>query len=139
MRFLLRVVVSAAALAVATWAVPGIQLLAGSDWSKTGTLLGVAAIFGVINAILKPLIKVIGCAFYVLTFGLAALVVNGLLLWLTSVVAGDLTLPFHVTGFWPAFWGAIIVGLVSWVLHLIIGDERRQRREPPAVRVVKVR
>jgi putative membrane protein len=139
MRFLLRVVVSAAALAVATWAVPGIQLLAGSDWSKTGTLLGVAAIFGVINAILKPLIKVIGCAFYVLTLGLAALVVNGLLLWLTSVVAGDLTLPFHVTGFWPAFWGAIIVGLVSWVLHLVIGDERRQRREPPAVRVVKVR
>jgi putative membrane protein len=139
MRFLLRVVVSAAALAVATWAVPGIQLLAGSDWSKAGTLLGVAAIFGVINAILKPLIKVIGCAFYVLTLGLAALVVNGLLLWLTSVVAGDLTLPFHVTGFWPAFWGAIIVGLVSWVLHLIIGDERRQRREPPAVRVVKVR
>jgi putative membrane protein len=139
MKFLLRVVVSAAALAVATWAVPGIQLLAGSDWSKAGTLLGVAAIFGVINAILKPLIKVIGCAFYVLTLGLAALVVNGLLLWLTSVVAGDLTLPFHVTGFWPAFWGAIIVGLVSWVLHLIIGDERRQRREPPAVRVVKVR
>jgi putative membrane protein len=139
MRFLLRVVVSAAALAVATWLVPGIQLLAGSDWSKTGTLLGVAAIFGVINAVLKPLIKVIGCAFYVLTLGLAALVVNGLLLWLTSVVAGDLTLPFHVTGFWPAFWGAIIVGLVSWLLHLIIGDERRQRREPPAVRVVKVR
>jgi len=139
MRFILRVVVSAAALAVATWVVPGIQLLAGSDWSKTGTLLGVAAIFGVINAILKPLIKVIGCAFYVLTLGLAALVVNGLLLWLTSVVAGDLTLPFHVTGFWPAFWGAIIVGLVSLVLHLIIGDERRQRREPPAVRVVKVR
>ncbi len=139
MRFLLRVVVSAAALAVATWAVPGIQLLAGSDWSKAGTLLGVAAIFGVINAILKPLIKVIGCAFYVLTLGLAALVVNGLLLWLTSVIAGDLTLPFHVTGFWPAFWGAIIVGLVSWVLHLVIGDERRQKREPPAVRVVKVR
>jgi len=139
MRFILRVLVSAAALAVATWVVPGIQLLAGSDWSKTGTLLGVSAIFGVINAILKPLIKVIGCAFYVLTLGFAALVVNGLLLWLTSVVAGDLTLPFHVTGFWPAFWGAIIVGLVSWVLHLIIGDERRQRREPPAVRVVKVR
>jgi len=139
MRFILQVVVAAAALAVATWVVPGIQLLAGSDWSKTGTLLGVAAIFGVINAVLKPLIKLIGCAFYVLTLGLAALVVNGLLLWLTSVVAGDLTLPFHVTGFWPAFWGAIIVGLVSWLLHLIIGDERRQRRQPPAVRVVKVR
>ena len=139
MRFLLRVVVSAAALAVATWVVPGIQLLAGSDWSKTGTLLGVAAIFGVINAVLKPLIKVIGCAFYVLTLGLAALVVNGLLLWLTSVIAGDLSLPFHVTGFWAAFWGAIIVGLVSWLLNLLIGDKRRRNDEPPPVRVVRVR
>ena len=139
MRFILRVVVSAAALAVATWAVPGIQLLAGSDWSKTGTLLGVAAIFGVINAILKPLIKVIGCAFYVLTLGLAALVVNGLLLWLTSVIAGDLTLPFHVTGLWPAFWGAIVVGLVSWLLNLLIGDKRNRDNEPPPVRVVSVR
>ena len=88
MRFLLRVVVSAAALGVATAAVPGIELLAGSGWSKLGTLLVVALIFGVINATLKPLIKIVGCAFYVLTFGLAALVVNGLLLWLTSVIAG---------------------------------------------------
>ncbi|HEY6314020.1 MAG TPA: phage holin family protein, partial [Streptosporangiaceae bacterium] len=100
-----------------------------------------AAIFGLINATLKPLIKVIGCAFYVLTLGLIALVVNGLLLWLTSVIAGDLTLPFHVTGFWPAFWGAIIVGLVSWVLNLLIGDKRRRndKNEPPPVRVVRVR
>jgi putative membrane protein len=139
MRFLLRVLISAAALGVATAAVPGIELLAGSGWSRIGTLLAVAVIFGLINATLKPLIKVVGCAFYVLTFGLAALVVNGLLLWLTSVIAGDLSLPFHVTGFWAAFWGAIIVGLVSWLLHLLIGDERRQDNEPPPVRVVRVR
>ena len=142
MRFLIRVLVSAAALAVATAAVPGIELLAGSGWSRAGTLLAVAVIFGLINATLKPLIKIIGCAFYVLTFGLAALVVNGLLLWLTSVIAGDLTLPFHVTGFWPAFWGAIVVGLVSWLLNLLIGDDRRRNNrdnEPPPVRVVRVR
>ena len=139
MRFLLRVLVSAAALGVATWAVSGIELLAGSGWSRVGTLLAVALIFGLINATLKPLIKVIGCAFYVLTLGLAALVVNGLLLWLTSVIAGDLTLPFHVTGFWPAFWGAIVVGLVSWLLNLLIGDDRRRKDEPPPVRVVRVR
>jgi putative membrane protein len=139
MRFLLRVLVSAAALGVATWAVSGIELLAGSGWSRVGTLVAVALIFGLINATLKPLIKVVGCAFYVLTLGLAALVVNGLLLWLTSVVAGDLTLPFHVTGFWPAFWGAIVVGLVSWVLNLLIGDDRRRKNEPPPVRVVRVR
>jgi putative membrane protein len=143
MRFLLRVLVSAAALGVATWAVSGIELLAGSGWTRVGTLLAVALIFGLINATLKPLIKVIGCAFYVLTLGLAALVVNGLLLWLTSVIAGDLTLPFHVTGFWPAFWGAIVVGLVSWVLNLLIGDDRRRNNRndepPPPVRVVRVR
>ena len=139
MKFLLRVLVSAAALGVATWAVSGIELLAGSGWTRVGTLLAVALIFGLINATLKPLIKVIGCAFYVLTLGLAALVVNGLLLWLTSVIAGDLTLPFHVTGFWPAFWGAIVVGLVSWLLNLLIGDDRRRKDEPPSVRVVRVR
>ena len=141
MRFLLRVLVSAAALAVATWAVSGIELTAGSGWTRVGTLLAVAAIFGLINATLKPLIKVVGCAFYVLTLGLAALVVNALLLWLTSVIAGHLNLPFHVTGFWPAFWGAIIVGLVSWLLNLLIGDKRRQNKddEPPPVRVVRVR
>jgi putative membrane protein len=139
MRFLLRVLVSAAALGVATWALPGIELLAGSGWSRVGTLLAVGLIFGVINATLKPLIKVVGCAFYVLTLGLIALVVNGLLLWLTSVIAGDLNLPFHVTGFWPAFWGAIIVGVVSWLLNLLIGDKRRRNDEPPPVRVVRVR
>jgi putative membrane protein len=139
MRFLLRVLVSAAALGVATWAIPGIELLAGSGWSRVGTLLAVAVIFGLINAFLKPLIKVVGCAFYVLTLGLIALVVNGLLLWLTSWIAGKLNLPFHVTGFWSAFWGAIIVGVVSWLLNLLIGDKRNRDNEPPPVRVVSVR
>jgi putative membrane protein len=139
MRFLLRVLVSAAALGVATWVVPGIELTAASGWSKTGTLLVVALIFGVINATLKPLIKVVGCAFYVLTLGLIALVVNGLLLWLTSWIAGQLTLPFHITGFWAAFWGAIIVGLVSWLLNLLVGDRRPRDDEEPPVRVVRVR
>jgi putative membrane protein len=139
MRFLLRLLVSAAALGVATWAVPGITVPAGSGWSRVGTLVVAALIFGLINATLKPLIKVVGCAFYILTLGLAALVVNGLLLWLTSVIAGDLKLPFHVAGFWAAFWGAIIVGLVSWLLHLLTGDNRQRDDEPPPVRVVSVR
>ena len=81
-----------------------------------------ALIFGVINAVLKPIVKIVGCAFYVLTLGLVGLVVNGLLLWLTSYLAGKLQLPFHITGFWPAFWGAIIVGLVGWLLGILIRD-----------------
>jgi len=134
MKYLVRVLVTAAALGVATWAVPGIQLTTSNDWKRAGTLLAVALLVGIINATLKPLIKVVGCAFYVLTLGLIALVVNGLLLWLASVVAGDLKLPFHVTGFAAGFWGALIVGLVSWLLNLLVGEDRRERsqgRLPP--------
>ncbi|HEY1624829.1 MAG TPA: phage holin family protein [Streptosporangiaceae bacterium] len=109
--------------------VSGITLGPESVWKKAGTLIVVALIFGVINAVLKPFIKVFGCAFYVLTLGLIALVVNGLLLWLTSVVAGKLNLPFHVNGFWAGLWGAIIVGLVSWVLNLFVDGRHEEERD----------
>jgi len=122
MRFLIRVLASAAALAVATAVVPGIELTTASVTSKVLTLLGVALIFGVINAILKPIVKIVGCLFYILTLGLIALVVNALLLWLTSWLADKLNLPWHVTGFWPAFWGALIVSVVSWLLSIVVRD-----------------
>jgi putative membrane protein len=123
MHVVIRAVITAAALAVATALVPGIELGPGSTAKKVGTLVVVAVIFGVINAILKPIVKLVGCLFYVLTLGLIALVVNGLLLWLTSWAAGKLSLPFHITGFWPAFWGAIIVGLVGWLLGILVKEE----------------
>jgi putative membrane protein len=126
MRFLLRVAVAAAALAVATAVLPGIQLTAGSTTSKVLTLIAVALIFGVINAVLKPIIKTIGCLFYILTLGLVALVVNALLLWLVSVVAGWLSLPFHITGFVPAFLGAIIISVVTWLLSVLIPDGKKE-------------
>ena len=124
MKHVIGVIVSAAALGVAAWVVPGIVVAGHGDPSRAGTLLIVALIFGVINTVPKPVIKTLGCAFYVLTLGLAALVVNGLLLWLASYIAGKLTLPFHVTGFVAAVEGALIVAVVSWVLHLVIGDKR---------------
>ena len=125
MKILIGIIVSAAALGVAAWAVPGIVVTGHSDASKAETLLAVAVIFGVINAVLKPVIKTVGCAFYVLPLGLVALVVNGLLLWLASYVAGRLDLPFHVTGFVAAVEGALIVGVVTWLLLLLLGDEDR--------------
>ena len=125
MKILIGIIVSAAALGVAAWAVPGIVVTGHSDASKAETLLAVAVIFGVINAVLKPIIKTVGCAFYVLTLGLVALVVNGLLLWLASYIAGRLNLPFHVTGFVAAVEGALIVGAVTWLLHLLLGDDDR--------------
>jgi len=128
MNALIRVLITAVALAVATALVPGIELNGHTTLSKVLTLIVVALIFGIVNTFLKPVIKAVGCLFYILTLGLIGLVVNGLLLWLASWVAGKLKLPFHITGFWPAFWGAIIVGLVSWLLSLI-DDRIRKNRE----------
>jgi putative membrane protein len=127
MKLLLRILIPAVALGVATWLVPGIQLRHGSTLAEVGTLLAVAVIFGVVNAIIKPVVKAVGCLFYILTLGLIGLVVNGLLLWLSSWVAGQLSLPFHITGFWPAFWGAIIVGVVGWLLNLVFDEDRRDK------------
>lgn len=124
MKILLRVLVSAAALGVAAWVVPGIKLSGHGTAAQVLTLLIVAVIFGLVNAVLKPVIKTVGCAFYVLTLGLVAIVVNGLLLWLTSYIAYDqLHEPFRITGFVAALEGALIVGVVTWLIHLVIGDE----------------
>jgi putative membrane protein len=126
MKLLLRILIPAAALGIAHLLVSGIELTRGSDLAKAGTLILVALIFGVVNAVLKPIVKTIGCLFYVLTLGLIGLIVNGLLLWLCSWVAGKLSLPFHITGFWPAFWGAIIVGIVGWLLNLVFDEKGRR-------------
>ncbi|MET0190351.1 putative membrane protein [Pseudonocardia sediminis] len=120
--FVVRVLVVAASLWVATVLVDGIELGASSTGTRIGTLLVVALIFGVVNAVVKPLIKVVGCPFYVLTLGLIGLVVNALLFWLVGGLSGFVGLPFVVDGFWPGFWGAIIVAIVGFVLHLIIPD-----------------
>ncbi|GGP98145.1 putative membrane protein [Actinomadura coerulea] len=122
MRILLKVGATAVALWVATVLIDGITLGDQTTSRRILTLAAVAVIFGLVNAVLKPLIKTLGCAFYVLTLGLIGLVVNALLLWLTSELAEGLDLPFHVAGFWPAFWGAIVVGVVGWLLHLLLPD-----------------
>ena len=123
MGIIIRLAITAVSLWIATLVISGIQLTAASVPGKVGTLLGVAVIFGIINAILRPIIKAIGCGLYVLTLGLIALVVNGLLFLLTSWIAGRLDLPFHVDHFWPsAVLGALLVGVVSWVLNMLVPD-----------------
>jgi len=94
-------------------------------------LLAVAVIFGVVNAILKPLIKLFGCCLYIVTLGLIAFVVNALLFMLVGWLADKLNLPFQVEGFWSAFWGAIIVGVISWIVNLVIPDPKPEYTEPP--------
>ena len=123
MGILIRLVVSAVSLWIATLVIDGIHLTADSVPKKIGTLLAVAAIFGIVNAVLRPIIKVIGCGLYVLTLGLISIVVNALLFMLTSWIAGELSLPFHVDDFWPsAVLGALLVGVVSWLLNMLVPD-----------------
>ena len=123
MGIIIRLVITAVSLWIATLVISGIELTTDSLPGKIGTLLAVAVIFGIVNAILRPIIKTIGCGLYVFTLGLIAVVINGLLFELTSWIAGRLDLPFHVAHFWPsAVLGALLVGVVSWVLNMVVPD-----------------
>ena len=123
MGIIIRLVITAVSLWIATLLISGIELTADSWAGRIGTLLAVAVIFGLVNAVLRPIIKVIGCGFYILTLGLIAIVVNGLLFMLTSWIADQFDLPFHVDDFWPsAVLGALLVGVVSWLLNALVPD-----------------
>ena len=124
MTFLIRLLVTAVGLAIATLLVSGISVSGRNHAIDALTLIAVAFIFGLVNAVLKPLIMLFGCVLYVLTLGLIAFVVNAFLFLLTGWLANLLSLPFHVDGFWSGFWGAIIVGMVSWMINLVIPDQR---------------
>ena len=125
MGLLIRLVINAVALWITTLVVPGINVSGSTATRTVLTILAVAAIFGLVNAILKPIIKVVGCVFYILTLGLISFVVNALLFLLVDWLSGKLDLPLTIDGFWPAFWGAIVMTVVSWLLSLIIPDGRR--------------
>lgn len=122
MGFLIRLVITAIALWITTLIVPGVAVTGRNGANTALTLLAVALIFGLVNAVLKPVIKVFGCVFYLLTLGLFALVVNALLFLLTDWIARQLQLPFHVNGFWAAFWGAIVMAVVSWLISVAVPD-----------------
>jgi putative membrane protein len=117
MPFLVRLLVNAAALWVATRIVSGVTYTGG-----TLPFLGVALAFGIINAILKPVAIILTFPILIVTLGLFTFVINALMLMLTSSLSDTLGLGFHVAGFWPAFWGALVVTLVSWVLSMAIKD-----------------
>ena len=119
---LIRVVLNAIAVWIATLLVGGVDVTAESTVGKIGTLLVVGAIFGLVNAVLKPVAKLLSLPLLILSLGLFALVLNALLFWLTAEVSGAVGAPFEVDGFWAAFWGAIVVSLVSWALSIVVKD-----------------
>jgi len=119
---LIRVVVNAVAVWVATLLVGGIEVTAETTGGDILTLLAVGAIFGLVNAVLKPIALLLSLPLLVLTLGLFALVVNALLFWLIGAISNGLGLEFEVNGFWSAFWGAIVVSVVSWLLSIVVKD-----------------
>ncbi|POX40945.1 hypothetical protein C3486_11155 [Streptomyces sp. Ru73] len=121
--FLVKTIANAAALAVAIWLLSDITLTGSSTGNKVWTLILVALIFGVVNVVVKPVVKLLSFPLFILTLGLITLVINALMLLLTSWLAGKLDLAFHVDGFWTAVLGGLIVSVVSWALHVILPDE----------------
>jgi putative membrane protein len=129
MRFAVRLLISAAALWAATRLVPGVTYTGG--WIP---FLGVALVFGVVNAFVRPVAWVLTFPVVILTLGLFLLVINGCMLWLTSALSDALGLGFRVEGFWAAFWGALVVSIVSGMLSLMLRADRQVTRRTIDVR-----
>ncbi|MTE20037.1 phage holin family protein [Streptomyces sp. TRM43335] len=120
--FLVKTIANAVALAVAVWLLDDITLAGGDTGEKTLTLVLVALIFGLVNLVVKPIAKLLSFPVMILTLGLFALVVNALMLLLTSWLAGLADLAFHVDGFWTAVLGGLVISIVSWAVNMLLPD-----------------
>ena len=123
MNLLIRVVVNALALGAAAWLLDGITVEGADNTEKALTLLIVAAIFGVVNALVAPIVKLLSLPFIILTLGLLLLVINALMLMLTGAIAEAFGVGFEIDGFVTALLGAIAVTVVSWILSSVLTDE----------------
>ena len=124
MNFLVRLVINAIALWLATRLVDGI-----SFDGELIFLLVVALVFGAVNAIVKPILIVLTFPFLIVTLGLFLLVLNGVMIWLTGTVSDAAELGFHVSGFGAAFLGGLVVSIVSFLLSLMVGGDSRKKSE----------
>jgi len=122
-KFILNLLVNAIALYAAVALISGI-IPQSSNWFS---FLWLALIFGLINAILKPILQVVGCPFIILTLGFGGLLINTLLFYLAGEIGTRFGVGFTVAGFWPAFFGALVVSVVSFILGIFIKDDDRDR------------
>ncbi len=121
MGFLVRLMSTAAALWAAVEIVPGIDYEGG--WPG---LLGVALVFGLVNAVIRPILFFLTCPLVALTLGLFVFVLNAMMLGLTAAIAGSFGLDFSVRGFGAAFTGALVVGFVSALLNVFVGKKKKK-------------
>jgi putative membrane protein len=122
-RLIVRLLASAVALAVAAGLVDGISVGPGTNRERALTLLGVAIIFGLVNAIIRPILRLLTLPPMVLTLGLFLLVLNALMLLLTEWIAEQFDLAFQVDGFWSALLGALIITVVSFLINIVVPDK----------------
>ncbi|MEV7090366.1 phage holin family protein [Streptomyces sp. NPDC093085] len=122
--FLVKTVANAGALAVAIWLFDNITLTGANTGRKVLTLILVALLFGLVNFLVKPVLKLVTLPLFLLTLGLFTLVVNALMLLLTSWLADKLSLSFHVEGFWTAVLGGLVISVVSWALNIALPDDK---------------
>jgi putative membrane protein len=120
---IIKLLANAVALAVASWIVTGITLQGATTGRRVLTLLIVAAIFGLVNAVVKPVVKLLSLPFIILTLGLLTFVINAAMLLLTSWITGKLDVQFHVDGFWNALFGALIITVVGVLLNAVLPDK----------------
>jgi len=121
MKLLVRWVIASLALFAAAWLVPGIHV-SGTGWVIFGVM---AIILGLVNAIVRPVLKFLTCPLIILTLGLFVLVINGLSLWLASAIAVSwFHVGFYVDGFWSAFLGALIVSVVTVILSALVREDK---------------
>jgi putative membrane protein len=123
MRFIVRTIASALALGAAAALIQGIAVTSDNPGDQVLTLLGVAVIFGLINAIVRPVVRLFTLPLFVLTLGLFTFVVNALMLLLTSWISEQLDLAFVVEGFGAAFLGALVISVVSFVINVALPDK----------------
>lgn len=121
-KFVIRLLINAVALYAAVSLINGIQAVPDANWVS---YLGLGLIFGLLNALVRPLLKFLTCPLIVLTLGLFTLVINTVLFWLTGVIGQNFGIGFTVDGFWAAFLGGLIVSIVSIVLTTVLKDDRR--------------
>ncbi|MBO3143511.1 phage holin family protein [Dermatophilus congolensis] len=124
MNFFMRVGATAAATAVAAWVMPGIAVGGVSTGHKVLTLIGVAIVIGVVNALIKPIVTFLSGCLVFLTLGLFLLVINAFMLLLSGWLANAVGLAFAVHGFWSALIGSIIISVVSGLLLAPMGGSR---------------